>query len=176
MQSMQLNFRLGMLSDEAQVISLVNSVYRGESAEELWTTEAKLIDGPRIDSKSFADLIAPNDSFLILAFYENELVGCVHLRKSLIDCLLGMLSVKAAFQKFGLGKVILSYAEEYALANLGIHEMSMHVITVRSELLNWYQRRGYKATGEVVPFNGNNGLNKPKSGSLYFAVLKKVLT
>jgi hypothetical protein len=29
----------------------------------------------------------------------------------------------------------------------------MTVITTRHELINWYERRGYHATGEILPFD-----------------------
>jgi hypothetical protein len=43
-------------------------------------------------------------------------------------------------------------AEDYA-KKLGCTSLTMTVISIRKELIEWYERRGFKATGEVLPFH-----------------------
>jgi ribosomal protein S18 acetylase RimI-like enzyme len=61
-----------------------------------------------------------------------------------------MLTVSPTLQANGLGRQLLQAAEEYA-RSINYHTITMTVITTRTELLEWYERRGYSKTGEVIP-------------------------
>jgi hypothetical protein len=57
----------------------------------------------------------------------------------------------------------LEAAENYA-RSINYHSITMTVITTRTELLDWYERRGYDKTGEVIPLQiteRNGILNQP---------------
>jgi ribosomal protein S18 acetylase RimI-like enzyme len=56
-----------------------------------------------------------------------------------------------ALQGGGIGKSLLQAAEEYAL-HVSCHIIYMSVISVRTELINWYKRHGYVDTGIRKPF------------------------
>ncbi len=52
----------------------------------------------------------------------------------------------------------------------------MTVIRVRTELIAWYERRGYRATGESKPFPyGDPRFGLPKRDDLDFIILSKPL-
>src|ERR1700733_5750080 len=70
----QLKYRLAKTEDGEAVIALVNSVYRGDSAKDLWTTESELVDGPRIDGKAYKEIIGKKGSHLILALAGKEII------------------------------------------------------------------------------------------------------
>jgi hypothetical protein len=54
--------------------------------------------------------------------------------------------------------------------------MIMTVIAQRAELIAWYERRGYRQTGETEPFPyGNERYGVPRRPDLVFAVLAKPL-
>jgi hypothetical protein len=54
--------------------------------------------------------------------------------------------------------------------------MHMTVITVRHELIAWYERRGYHRTGKRKPFPyGDERYGLPRRPDLEFEVLRKVL-
>ncbi|MEN0054829.1 MAG: hypothetical protein AAGC65_14235 [Mucilaginibacter sp.] len=38
----------------------------------------------------------------------------------------------------------------------------MTVISTRSELINWYERRGYSFTGEIQPFHDHGRFGNPR--------------
>ena len=62
-----------------------------------------------------------------------------------------MFSVTPSAQGKGIGKKLLAAADEYA----GKHNCSsiyMTVITVRTDLIAWYEKNGYQKTGRVLPF------------------------
>jgi hypothetical protein len=54
--------------------------------------------------------------------------------------------------------------------------MQMTVIDVRSELIAWYERRGYARTGIHKPFPyGDARFGEPKRDDLRFEILRKSL-
>jgi len=50
----------------------------------------------------------------------------------------------------------------------------MTVISVRTELIEWYERRGYKPTGQIQPFPNDKKSGVPAQ-ALQFVVMKKLL-
>jgi GNAT superfamily N-acetyltransferase len=84
-----------------------------------------------------------------------------------------MLTVQPSLQAAGTGKKLLAASEAYAQW-LGRSGIQMTVISVRNELITWYQRRGYRLTGEKMPFPNHLALGIPKQ-SLEFLVLEKIL-
>jgi ribosomal protein S18 acetylase RimI-like enzyme len=130
---------------------LVNYAYRGEESKRGWTTEADLLDGTRIDADALRDLIARPGTVILMYKEDDELLGCVELRKEDTRLYLGMLSVRPATQGHGVGKALLKAAEDHA-RTVGSKTIFMTVISVREELINWYLRHGYRLTGERKPF------------------------
>lgn len=163
------------VADIPEINLLVNGAYRGDSGRQGWTTEADLIEGTRIDENILTNLINRDDTVILLYHEDDLLLGCVELRKEGFKLYLGMLSVSPLSQNNGIGKKLMSAAESYA------HEKKctsifMTVISVREELLNWYQRHGYVLTGERKPFIvPDERWGKPKL-KLEFLVLEKKLT
>ncbi len=158
-------------SDAAAIANLVNSAYRGDSSRRGWTTEADLLDGSRTDPDAIAGLI--DSGVLLLKYVEDgEILGCVELKTVPEGLYLGMLTVKPDLQNRGIGKILLAKAEDVAKEK-GFRSIVMTVITVRTELLAWYQRHGYCDTGERKPF----AFTDPRFGTpqvpLEFAVLRK---
>jgi hypothetical protein len=69
---------------------------------------------------------------------------------------------------------VLAEAERRARDDLGAARMELAVIAARTDLIAWYERRGYRATGETRPFPydelvGGSALRD----DLYFVVLEK---
>lgn len=159
------------------LVQLINSAYRGESSKQGWTTEADLLDGQRTDADALRELINKEDSIILIAEDDDtgSLAGCVHLERQGLNCYLGMLTVAPSLQDQGIGKLLL--AESEALAQFwDCKFIRMTVISKREELISWYQRQGFKITGEKQPFPyGNERFGIPKTDSLEFAVLEKAL-
>ncbi|WP_413289970.1 GNAT family N-acetyltransferase [Bdellovibrio sp. HCB337] len=165
-------------SDQAKEISdLINSAYRGESSKKGWTTEADLLGGQRCDVDSIRGLINNDNAVILLAENEHSgnIEGCVHLEKDGDKCYLGMLTVKPTLQSKGLGSMIVEEAEAFA-DFWDCKTIYMTVIGQRTELITWYEDRGYKNTGEKKPFPyGDERFGVPKVQDLYFVVLEKTL-
>jgi ribosomal protein S18 acetylase RimI-like enzyme len=75
-----------------------------------------------------------------------------------------------------VGKAVIAEAERLAAQRWGVREMHMTVITVREELIAWYERRGYRRTGKLSPFPyGDERFGLPKREDLEFELLVKPL-
>jgi ribosomal protein S18 acetylase RimI-like enzyme len=175
---MNLKFRVATQNDCVMLADFVNAAYRGPSSSAGWTTESHLLAGLRTDKDLISDLVTRPNSNMVLAFGEDsQLVGSVHLeRRSEENCYLGMFTVKPASQTQGIGKALLIHAEQFARETYKSHTMEMTVITARTELIAWYERRGYRRTGKMVPFPVDPRFGVLKVASLEMEVLDKQLS
>ena len=82
-----------------------------------------------------------NSAFLVYTI-GGKIVGCLNLQKKHEKIYLGMFSVSPALQNAGIGKKLLTAAENYSLANR-CNIIYMTIISVRHQLIKWYQRHGY---------------------------------
>jgi ribosomal protein S18 acetylase RimI-like enzyme len=172
--SNHLHFSFATEADLPYLNQLVNSAYRGEAAKKGWTTEAGFLDGIRTDEDALYKMIQePGSVILKCSNNKNELVGCVYLQKQEVKMYLGMLTVSPFVQAQGIGKELLKAAEDYAIAQ-DCSLIVMTVITVRNELIQWYERRGYQQTEERKPFPKDPRFGIPKQ-PLEFLVMKKSL-
>lgn len=165
--------------DIPALTQLVNSAYRGDSSRKGWTTEADLLDGVRTSEESLRETLAQPQATILKYEQSGQLLGCVYLEKKDDEAAsptlyLGMLTVSPEAQTGGIGKQLMAAAEQLARQQ-GCRSITMTVIPQRTELIAWYQRRGYQTTGETKPFP----MNDPRFGlpkvPLSFVVLKKEL-
>ena len=161
--------------DIAALHKLVESAYRGDSAKRGWTHEADLLGGQRTDLESLKDILADRNQVILLAIDGTDIAGCVQLMR-VKDGLayLGLLTVDPDRQAGGLGKKLLDASERYVAANWQAPAIEMTVIRQRTDLIAYYERRGYGLTGERRPFpldDPRYGL--PKTQELEFVVLRK---
>ena len=160
------------LKDIPQLVTLINSAYRGVDSKKGWTTEADLLDGIRTDAGSLKQMINKKEAVILQSFNEyNVLQGCAYLEKRQHKMYLGMLTVSPFEQAKGLGKQLLIEDEKYA-ADQKCSIIEMTVISVRTELIAWYQKRGYNNTGETKPFPADIKFGIPKQ-PLEFIVMQK---
>ncbi|MEO7213564.1 GNAT family N-acetyltransferase [Mucilaginibacter sp.] len=140
-------------TDIPELTALINSAYRGETSLKGWTTEGHMIDGQRIGPDDLMEQMTDPEAVILKHTDDNgAITGCVYLKKQNEKIYLGTLTVSPLLQAQGVGRKLLAAGEEYA-REIGIHTIVMTVITVRTELLAWYERRGYQKTGEIVPLD-----------------------
>ncbi|MBK8520160.1 MAG: GNAT family N-acetyltransferase [Chitinophagaceae bacterium] len=163
------------IADIAALKNLLNNAYRGEESKKGWTTEADLIAGDtRTDEAMLEQVMEQSGSvFLIYKDAQQKIIGCVNLQQHDDKLYLGMFSVSPKFQGGGIGKKILHAAEEYA-RHLHKKAIYMSVISLRTELINWYMRHGYADTGERKPFV-EDGITGKHLKPLEFMILEKTL-
>ncbi|MCA0904508.1 GNAT family N-acetyltransferase [Qipengyuania aquimaris] len=159
------------LADAAEIKLLIESAYRGDSARQGWNHEADLLDDERTSLEEIERLIESEKvSFQLARGNAGAPIGCVAVTQlDAASGYLGMLCVAPTMQSGGLGGMLLEAAELAALKR-GIETLEMTVITQRSSLISWYERRGYERTGETRPFP------VPRDPPLEFAVLAKRLS
>lgn len=175
--------------DDGEALSaLVNSAYRGDSSRAGWTTEADLLGGQRTDAQALREFIVAGEATgrQVLLLHEADATGgrdaphldaCVQLEQHGDAAYLGMFTVRPTLQGSGLGSGLLAAAEREARRRWGSTAVVMTVIAQRPELIDWYRRRGYHATGETAPFPyGDARFGEPRRPDLHFVVLRKALT
>ena len=166
-------------ADVAAIVDLVESAYRGDASRVGWTTEADLLDGQRTDADVVREAVASDASVLLVAVDDDgNLLACCQLEPhGDATCYFGMFAVRPTQQGGGVGRDLLADAESYARERLAATTMQMTVIAQRSELIAWYERRGYHRTGETRPFPyGDERFGLPRRDDLHFVVLEKSLT
>jgi ribosomal protein S18 acetylase RimI-like enzyme len=171
-------FRFAETADVPGIVELVESSYRGDASREGWTTEADLLDGQRTDADAVLAILRTAGSALLLAESDGQLVGCCQLqRRPESVAYFGMFSVRPALQGQGLGRDVLARAEQIARQDWGAARMVMTVLAPRLDLIAWYERRGYRRTGQVSPFPyGNARFGIPRRPDLSFVELAKDIT
>jgi N-acetylglutamate synthase-like GNAT family acetyltransferase len=172
----KLNFPAASTEQSEEITALVNSVYRGDNSRKGWTTEADFLDGIRITEEKVAEIVSAENNVIILAVLDSKIIGCVHLEKKGDYCWLGLLSVDVNCQTYGIGRMLIQTCETFAREKFACNEMKMKVVGIRTELIEYYKRRGYQLTGEREDFKASRDtFGEPKTRKLYFEVLRKRL-
>src|SRR5437764_8599056 len=155
-------FCIASADDVPQLVQLINSAYRGEEAKMGWTHEADLIEGTkRIDDVSLREMMQNPNAVILKIVEQQKIIGCVYLEKKGNRMYLGMLTVSPRIQGKGTGKKLLRAAEDFALEK-NCSRIEMTVISVRTELISWYQRNGYHNTGITKPFPDDGRFGKTR--------------
>jgi ribosomal protein S18 acetylase RimI-like enzyme len=172
----QLTFRDAADADVPALVTLIESAYRGDSSRAGWTTEADILQGQRTDPDGVRAVVEAPGSRLLVVERGSELIACCQLEHRGEAAYFGMFAVRPELQGGGLGKLIIAEAERTVRESWGATEMHMTVISVREELIAWYERRGYRRTGELSPFPyGDERFGVPQRDDLAFELLIKDL-
>ncbi|WP_327673746.1 GNAT family N-acetyltransferase [Kitasatospora sp. NBC_00458] len=173
----RLTFRPATTADVAALVELVESAYRGEASRAGWTTEADLLEGQRTDVEGVTAAVTHPDGVVLLAERGGELLACCQLERRGEHAYFGMFSVRPGRQGGGVGRSVLEEAERFAGEEWGAAELEMTVIEQRSDLIAWYERRGFHRTGVYSPFPyGDERFGIPLRPDLRFEKLIKALT
>lgn len=135
------------------ILTLMESAYRGDTSRLGWTTEADLIDGPRISLEELTQTLNDTSQYMVVASSsdtDDTIIGCAAICFDGKSCEFGKFAVHPQLQANGLGKKLLHAAEDAAIAQFNCHTMVMLVIDGRTELEAFYARRGYVRTGHSV--------------------------
>ena len=152
------------VDDLPRIVELVNSCYRGEYSKTGWTTEADLLDGQRTDVDSLREFLDQPANHLFITVENGKILASVAVTDEEQGLYFGMLSVEPGLQGKGIAKFIMNQIEELARSKNFSH-VRLSVIDLRTELIAYYVRRGFKPTGNWEPFPENDpkfGLPKTK--------------
>lgn len=142
------------VQDADAISALVNRAYRGESSRAGWTTEADMLDGKRTTTDDVLALLNRHDVVIFTGWVAETLMVtlCAEWHADEQVAHLGMIAVEPTAQNRGYGKRVILAAEQWAVEHWGARASQMAVVTLRQELIAFYQRLGYRATGELKPF------------------------
>ncbi len=139
--------RLASPADAPAITTIINDAFR--------RAESFFVAGDRIGVEEVLKLVQTGQ--FLLAETAGVVVGCVYVEprsNSEADfphrAYLGLLAVDPAHQQSGLGSILMDAGEDYCRA-LGCQFMDIRVVNLRTELPDYYHRRGYVETG-ASPF------------------------
>ncbi|HEY0101884.1 MAG TPA: GNAT family N-acetyltransferase [Brevundimonas sp.] len=173
----EITIRVAVAADIPALHSLIESAYRGEASRTGWTTEADLLGGQRTDPDDLADILANPEQAMLTAWRDESLIGCVLIAdRGGGTGYFGMLSVSPTLQGGGLGRRLVDAAHAALAERFGARRVRISVFPQRGSLIAWYERLGYRKTGETLPFDyGNPRLGLPLRDDLHFVVMEHAL-
>jgi ribosomal protein S18 acetylase RimI-like enzyme len=172
--------RKAVPADYAEIIDLANLAYRGrEGAVASWNIEKGIVGGQRLDDSLLREELAAKPNGALLVYREDStgsLLGTAWLNPESVDVWsMGLLTVRPELQNQHLGRGLLAAAEGYA-SDRGAKRMRIGVLQVRDTLIAWYERRGYRATGETEPYPSDDPrFGTPLRENLHFLIMDKEL-
>jgi ribosomal protein S18 acetylase RimI-like enzyme len=166
-------------ADYAAIVDLANLAFRGSGSIASWNIETGIIEGQRLNESLLREDLAAKPEAQLLTYRDDpdeELLGTVWLdRRKDGVWNLGLLTIRPDLQNRQLGRTLLAAAEDYTKVRGG-RRIRMTVVNVRDSLIAWYERRGYRLTGETQPFPyGDERYGRPLRDDLHFVVLEKDL-
>ena len=165
-------------ADRDDILALVNAAYRGIGAKPGWTSENGIVNGLRVDAASIESLLAQERTVILVMRREaaERPIGCIVVQlDDDATCELSMFAIHPNEQAAGLGRTLLAAAETYAYRN-GARTAELTVVHVRDTLIAWYERQGYRRTGNTKAFPYHDpSLGQPLRDDLHFVVLAKSL-
>jgi ribosomal protein S18 acetylase RimI-like enzyme len=164
--------------DYAEIIDLANLAYRGrEGAVASWNIEKGIVGGQRLDHSLLREELAAKPDGALLVYRadpDSPLLGTAWLNPESDGVWsMGLLTVRPELQNQQLGRKLLGAAERYA-SDRGAKRMRIGVLHVRDTLIAWYERRGYRATGETKPYPSDDSrFGTPLREDLHFLIMEK---
>lgn len=178
-----MNLHPATIEDANSINDLLNLAYRGEQG---WTTEHHLVDGNR---SVLIDIEQAIKSTLFLTYKNNDvLIGCICLEHHFEhsnsknndeynknETYIGSFAVHPDYQGKGVGKLLLDAAEQRAISDFNTQKLIMVVLSERTELIAFYERRGYKKSGNRKDFPTHSNVGTPKASTLTIEELYKII-
>jgi len=140
------------IADAAAITRMLNVAYRGREGEAGWTSEGEYLSGLRTTEEAMRELLTRSGiANFKYSMADKKIVGFVSLQPQADSIYLSMLTVLPLVQANGIGRQLLTFAEDYT-RSVAKSAIIITVVNIRSELIAWYERRGYHRTGGTEPF------------------------
>ena len=130
----QIRIRAAGADDLPVLIPLINKAFAVE----------EFIDGARTDEERLSATLRSGE--ILIAELDGRALASVYVELRGERAYFGMLAVDPAQQGRGFGKYMTEAAEKYARDH-GCKFMEINVLSLRPELLRFYQKLGYRETG-----------------------------
>jgi ribosomal protein S18 acetylase RimI-like enzyme len=145
-----MNVRNATEADSDSILKLVNSAFQVESFFK---------NRDRLDADDLARHF--QQGRFLLAEEDGHLAGCIYVTRHDDRAYFGLLSVDPSHQKNGVGRRLVSAAEEFA-RETGARFMDLKLIHLRTELPGIYEKLGYHICGtEPYPAERSHMLTQP---------------
>lgn len=145
-------FVFATLADVPQLATLIERAYRGPEAARGWTNESEILTGPRSSPAEIEGFIRDRDARFVTARDGDRIAACALVKREADGAYFGMFAIDPDLQGSGLGKVMMVQCEQAVRVLWGSKSMRLTVISLRTKLIEWYERRGYVRTGESESF------------------------
>mgnify|MGYP000299986808 CR=1 FL=1 len=127
----------------------MNLAYRGTEG---WTTESALVKGNRCSENDISSDMNKSNNDLLVYKTDGNIQACISVQKSDNSAYIGAFAVHPKSQSSGLGKAVLDLAEQYAVTSFQPEQFIMVVLSSRTELIEYYERRGYQRNGNIKEY------------------------
>jgi GNAT superfamily N-acetyltransferase len=135
-----LRLRLAATADAVEITRVINAAFKN--------AESFFIERDRIDPAKVREFLETGQ-FLLLEDV-GGIAACIYVEKRGERAYAGLLAVAPSRQRCGLGSRLMTAAEEHCRES-GCRFMDLRIVNLRSELPEFYRRRGYLQTG-TAPF------------------------
>jgi ribosomal protein S18 acetylase RimI-like enzyme len=160
-----LTFSVASPSDASRIQTLLHAAFRADDSRPDWTADPEMNRRFTVDINDLAAKLGDPDTVYLIAPSSapgnDELTACIGITKITLTrdrpspvtaARLSNLAIDPSLHRGGLGRRVLEYAEKYSREELGAKVLSLDALSTRTQLIEWYFRRGFRKTGEVVPF------------------------
>ncbi|BAK72424.1 GNAT family N-acetyltransferase [Arcobacter sp. L] len=172
---MNLQFKELQKEDIKEVIVLINQAYRAEKKDNAWTTESHLLSGIRVNENMMKEILEEKNTKTYIAKIENKIVGTIQAKLEGESIHIGLFAVDTKSQASGIGKKLLEFAENSSSKLWEKSTFIMEVISTRTELMQYYIRRGYLNTNSFIEFPKSEYWKENTNEKLKLLVLKKII-
>ena len=158
------------IDDAKRIRDLINLSYRGKEG---WTKETELVSGERISIEDTKALIQKNNSYMFIVSIDGIMIACICIEQKDEKAFIGAFAVAPSHQNVGIGKQVLSQEEDFASNQMKAKEIIMVVVSQRKELIDYYERRGYKRVGKTDKYPVHLNVGTPIIEGLTIEYLRK---
>ena len=153
--------------------NIINTAYRKISANG-WTGESHLLSGIRVNESMLEEILKDENIRTFLAKKDDKVLATIQVKKEGSALIVGLFAVCTEVQSSGIGKKLLDFAENRAKEIFkDCTKFVMEVISSRSELIAYYNRRGYKNTDVYLEFPKSELWTPTTNEELKLLVLEK---
>ncbi|MGK5735051.1 GNAT family N-acetyltransferase [Acinetobacter junii] len=138
----------------------MNAAYRNQFGRS-WTTGKDYVKGARISKQQLISDLNNKNFELYTAQFEEKIIACIGLTLMREFVEIGTFAIDPDLQNLGIGQRMLSFAEKYIRDTYAdVLNINLYVLSVRKELIEYYERRGFNRTGVVddYPITGEVGI------------------
>jgi ribosomal protein S18 acetylase RimI-like enzyme len=166
----------------AEIAGLVNAAFRSEPSGQTWLTDDQDKRGDMISVEHVQNILSSSSTpFLLGTIANSSKLTAVCLLKAPGTCpkttdgrsYLGFLAIDPNQFQRGYGAATLKQAESFAKERWDAKRLELGVVNTRVQLRAWYEKNGYRATGQILDFPYGNHRKGLMADGLEILVLGK---